>query len=131
MEGGRQFSVRFTLLDHQLLDADGLPVGRVDDVELSVPEGGGPPEVESLLTGAEALGRRLGGLTGGLMAAVAGRLRPAADDGPARLDPELVEELEPNMTLRLPLSELAGVAGLERWLGRRVERVPGGGRAIE
>ncbi len=130
-EGGHGISARFTLLDHQLIDADGLPIGRIDDLELSVPGGEGAPEVEALLTGAEALGQRLGGLTGALMAGAASRLRAAPSDGPTRLDPELIEGLEPNIKLRLPLSELPGVAALERWLGERVERVPGGGRAAE
>jgi hypothetical protein len=124
-------SARLALLDHQLLDADGLPIGRVDDLELSLPPSGGAPEVEAVLTGAEALGQRLGGLTGALMAAVASRLRPTTGVGPTRLDAELVEELEPAIKLRLALRELPGVAALERWLGQRVERVPGSGRAID
>lgn len=132
MNARRQgISARLTLLDHQLLDADELPVGRVDDIELSVPTSGGPPEVEAVLTGAEALGQRLGGLTGALMAGAASRLRRTTGDGPTRVDPELIEELEPAIKLRLPLGELPGVASLERWLGQYVERVPGGGRAID
>jgi hypothetical protein len=56
MSEGRQISARIALLDKQLVDSDRLPIGRVDDLELSLPAGGGPPEVEALLTGAEALG---------------------------------------------------------------------------
>lgn len=126
-----EISARLVLLDHQIVDADGRLVGRVDDVELSLPAAGGPPEIEAVLTGAEALGQRLGGLTGELMASAARRLRPSAQEGPTRLDPELIETLEPAIELRVPLSELPGVAALERWLGRRVERVPGAGHAIE
>ena len=131
MNEQRQISARITLLDHQLVDANRLPIGRVDDVELSVPRPGGAPEVKALLTGAEALGERLGGLTGGLMAGAARRLRTASPEGPTRLDPELVEELEPLIKLGLPLRELPGVAALERWLGQRMQRIPGSGRAIE
>jgi hypothetical protein len=64
-------SLRFTLLDQQLVDADDRPIGRVDDVLLELPGGGGPPEVVALLTGAQALGERLGGLTGRVMASAA------------------------------------------------------------
>ena len=83
MNARRQgISARLALLDHQLPDADGLPVGRVDDVELSVPTSGAPPEVEAVLTGAEALGQRLGGLTGAVMAGAASRLRPTTGMAP-------------------------------------------------
>ena len=127
----RQISARLELLDHQLVDAERLPFGRVDDIELSLPADSGPPQVDAILTGAQALGERLGGLIGGSMAAFARRLRTAPADGPVRLDPELIEELEPAIKLRVPLAELNDVAGLERWLGRRIERLAGGGRAVD
>jgi hypothetical protein len=92
---------------------------------------GAPPTVEALLTGAQALGERLGTGTGRLMGAVAALLRPrSAPEGPACLDAGLIDELEPLVCLRVPLDELEGVAGLERWLAHHViEPLPGAGDA--
>jgi hypothetical protein len=124
------FSARIALLDKQLVDSDRLPVGRVDDVELVVSADGDAPHVEALLTGAQALGQRIGGLTGGLMAATAARLR-SSPDGPTRIEMQLVEQIDPMVKLRVPLRQLPQVAALERWLAVRVERLPGAGDAFE
>jgi hypothetical protein len=122
-------SVRFTLLDQQLVDADGLPVGRVDDLVLELPEGGGPPRVTHLLIGAQALGDRLGGVTGRLMAGTAGRFR-SGGDAPARVPWAMLDRTAPLLTLTATPAGPAGVAGLETWLSRHlVGRIPGAGRA--
>lgn len=133
MAGGEEhFSARLALLDKQLVDADDLPVGRVDDVELSESPGTAP-RVEAILTGAQALGERLGGLVGRSMAGPAERLRPGSETrGPVRIEPQLIEHLEPMVKLRASLSDLPHVAGLERWLGQRViGLLPGAGDAVE
>ena len=124
-------SLRMDLLDQQVVDCDRLPIGRVDDLELAVPDGGGPPAVTSILTGAQALGERLGGRAGAWMAACAERLRPrGAPVGPAAIDTELIAEIEPMVRLRIASGELPHVAGLERWLARHViEPLPGAGDA--
>lgn len=112
-------SVRFTLLDQQLVDVDGLPFGRIDDLELTDDD---RPAVAALLTGTQALGERLGGTVGRRLAAVSAR--------PARIDAELIQELEPLVRLSVPLAELTQVARLERWLSRHVvEPLPGAGDA--
>ena len=124
-------SVRMTLLDGQLLDAEDRPVGRVDDLELEPGSPGRPPRVTAILTGAEALGGVLGGLPGRLMARTAARLRaPGRPEGPTRIGIDVVHELEPHVHLRVPLRELEHVAGLERWLAHNfVGRLPGSGDA--
>jgi hypothetical protein len=124
-------SARFSLLDAQIVDADDLPIGRIDDIELAVPPDGAPPRVEALLTGVEALGPRIGGTLGRLMTAVAARLRlREGPDGPTKIDPSLVSEVEPLVKLAVPHSDLPDVAGLERWLARHfVARLPGAGDA--
>jgi hypothetical protein len=126
-------SVRIGLLDKQIVDCDRLPIGRVDDLELALPEDDGPPEVEAILTGAQALGKRLGGTVGDWMAATAARLRtPSAPNGPTRIDPALVTEIEPFVRLSVRFDDLPDVAGLERWLARNViEPLPGAGDASE
>jgi hypothetical protein len=128
----KELSARRSLLDKQIVDKDERLVGRVDDLELELPDDGGPPFVAHILTGAQALGERLGGVTGGAMAATARRLRLPGAQGPVRLDPALVDEVEPALRLRVPLGELPHVMALERWLARNVvEGIPGAGRADE
>lgn len=114
-------SVRMGLLDKQIVDCERLPIGRVDDLELSAPDDGGAPKVEAILTGAQALGERLDGTIGRWMAEAAARLRPRSfPAGPTRVDPALVAELEPFVRLTARFDDLPGAAGLERWLGRHV-----------
>jgi hypothetical protein len=124
-------SARISLLDNQIVDRDEIPIGRVDDVELAIPDGRGPARVTALLTGSQALGERIGGGIGDAMAKVSARLRsPSAPQGPTRLDPDLIEDLEPLLKLKVPLRDLDQVAGLERWLTENVmEKLPGGGHA--
>jgi sporulation protein YlmC with PRC-barrel domain len=62
------------LLDRQIIDKDDELVGKVDDVELSDPEGGEPPRITALLLGPQAYGRRLGGRLGQSIAAIGARL---------------------------------------------------------
>lgn len=124
-------SLRMSLLDKQIVDSGRLPIGRVDDIELELPEGGGGPHIVALLTGAQALGERLDGTGGRWLARVAARLRGSdAGHGPARIDASVIEEIEPFVRLGVPLSELRHVAPLERWLARHlVEPIPGAGDA--
>jgi hypothetical protein len=124
-------SLRFTLLDAQIVDADNRPVGRIDDLILDV--GDDSPRVAGILIGTQALGEWVGGRIGTLMAAIASRLRAgAAPSTPPRVDIALVEELEPLVKLSVPLGDLPDVAGLERWLAHRVvESIPGAGDARE
>ncbi len=126
-------SVRIGLLDKQIVDCERLPVGRVDDLELSASTEGRAPKVEAILTGAEALGGRLGGTIGRWMAGAAARLRSrSSGEGPTRIDPALVAELEPFVQLTARLEDLPDAAGLERWLARHaVGPLPGAERASE
>lgn len=125
------FSLRMALLDKQIVDCESLPIGRVDDVEID-PAADGSPRVVALLTGAQALGERLGGRGGRWIAGGSARLRaPGEQPGPTHIGWSLVDHIEPMVALTVRLDALPNVAGLERWLGRRVERVPGAGDASE
>jgi sporulation protein YlmC with PRC-barrel domain len=121
-------SLRFDFLDQQIVDADGLPLGRVEDVELAQARGE-PPHVAAVLTGAEALGERMGGGLGEALARTARRLRePASDEGPTRIEIEHVESAGPKLELKVRHDEIPHVAALERWLSERVVgRIPGAG----
>lgn len=127
----REISARLALLDNQIVDCHRLPLGRVDDLEIELGDGG--PRVVSMLVGSEALGDRIGGALGGRMAAIAARLRGrSAEPGPPRIPVRLISSLEPLIELDVELDELRGVAGLEHWLAEHfVERLPGSGDASE
>lgn len=126
----RTVSVRIDLLDNQLVDCHRLPIGRVDDLEIELGEG--PPRVTAILTGSEALGKRIGGSVGQVMSGVSRRLRSGDRQGPPAISVSHVSELEPLIELDVELDELTEVAGLEHWLATRfVERLPGSGDASE
>lgn len=124
-------SVRMSLLDAQVVDAERLPIGRVDDLELEVGEG--EHRVTALLTGAQALGERLDGRLGNAIASAAARLRgPGGSPEATRIDIRLVDELEPMVRLSVRFADLRDVADLERWLARHlIAPLPGTGDAGE
>ncbi|WP_297601298.1 hypothetical protein [Mycobacterium sp.] len=94
MKADRRFSADELLLDRQILDVDGLPVGKVDDLELSEPDDGGPPVLIAVLTGPLALGPRIGGRLGEWWAAAGRRLRPNDDPRPNRIPITQVEHCD-------------------------------------
>jgi hypothetical protein len=60
-------------------------VGKVDDLELAVPDDGGPPVLTAILCGPTALGPRIGGRFGQWWAAIGRRLRPNDESYPNRI----------------------------------------------
>lgn len=116
--------IGFDLLDRQILDRDGEPVGKVDDVELALGEDG-TPYVAALLVGQQALGDRMGGWLGRWLADVARRLAPDRERGPIRIPYDLVAEL--NSAVNLAVSrDLLPDPPLEVWLrDHLVARIPG------
>jgi hypothetical protein len=122
-----ELSANLDLLDALIVDSNRLPIGRVDDLELAISEDG-PPRVAALLTGAEALGERIGGAAGAAIARPAARLRGRDDPpGPARIDAALMDKLWPMIRLSVTFDELPHVAGLESWLAEYVGRLPWSG----
>jgi hypothetical protein len=85
MRAPRTLSANDSLLDRQILDVAGEPVGRVDDVELTEPEDGRPPVLTALLCGPTALGPRIGGRIGTWWLAIGRRLRARDDPCPNRI----------------------------------------------
>ena len=107
------------LLDRQIVDRDGEPVGKVDDVELTV-GADGIMRVTALLVGPRALGERIGGVLGRWMA---GSLSPP----PRRIDMDLVAEVTSAVTLSVK-RELLSDAPVESWLrDHLIARIPGSG----
>ncbi|MFJ6197553.1 hypothetical protein [Micromonospora sp. NPDC092111] len=115
------------LLDRQIVDADGLLVGKVDDVEFAVDDRG-LPYVACLLTGQAALGQRIGGRVGRLLVALADRFtdEPAV---PLRIPFREVARIDSAVRLRARADELPRPP-VEAWLRRHlIDRIPGAGRA--
>ena len=126
---GRVLEAGLHLLDRQLIDSDGRLAGKVDDLELEVPEGGGPPVVTAILSGPGALSRRIGGRAGAWLEAVANRLR--GDQRPARVPFGVVKRIESAVDLSVAKAELE-TNRLEAWTrDHLIGHLPGAGDAPE
>ncbi|MEU5943666.1 hypothetical protein ABZ807_31955 [Micromonospora sp. NPDC047548] len=116
------------LLDRQIVDSDGLLVGKVDDVEFGV-DADGIPYVAFLLTGQVALAQRIGGWIGRLMVAVADRLTDDPPMRPHRIPFTQVARIDSAVRLRTRADELPWPPA-EAWLRRHlIDRIPGAHRA--
>lgn len=116
--GGRLLDAGLSLLDRQVLDVDGDPVGVVDDLELEevadrvIASGTAPPAVRNLVHGPILLNRIFG------QRRPLGHLSRVGWDTLARIDSAL--------HLAVPSSSLE-VGWLEAWLaGNVIGRIPGG-----
>jgi sporulation protein YlmC with PRC-barrel domain len=111
---GRTLEAGLHLLDRQLIDKDGRLAGKVDDLELEFPSGGGPPTVTAILAGPGALSRRIGGRFGAWLEAVANRLRDGDDQHPARVSFAVVKRIGSAIDLSVAKTELE-TDRLEAW----------------
>ena len=116
--GGRLLDARLSLLDRQVLDVDGDPVGVVDDLELDDPPdrviqpGTPPPAVHNLVHGPILLNR------------IFGQRRPLGH--PTRVGWDTLASIDSALHLAVPASSLE-VGWLEDWLASNViGRIPGG-----
>ncbi|MGW9349400.1 hypothetical protein [Nocardiopsis flavescens] len=124
-DDGAVFRIGFTVLDRQIVDAEGANVAKVDDVEFTWTSGE-PPAMTALVGDTAALGPRIAGRLGGFWETVLARLRPP-DEEPTRIPVGDVERFVPATVLSTPAPR--GMRPLEDWLGRRVlARIPGGRR---
>jgi sporulation protein YlmC with PRC-barrel domain len=125
-----RFFLGFDLLDRQILDSEGLPVGNVDDVELSAGEDG-VLTVTALLVGARVWGLRLGGRLGDTIAGMAARLQERTPDGPIRIPMDQVRETGAAITLAIS-RDLLVEPELEAWLREHIiARIPGASESPE
>jgi hypothetical protein len=122
----RQYDAGLHLLDRQIVGRDGLPVAKVDDLELRV-RADGRLAVAALLVGPGALGPRVGGRLGRWTVSIWRRLRPDADPPTGRVDATLVTGTDSAVHVTATAEEL-GLDGFERWVRRYVvEPIPGSG----
>jgi hypothetical protein len=127
---GRVLEAGLHLLDRQLVDRDGRLAGKVDDLELELPSGGGPPLVTAILAGPGALSRRIGGRSGAWLESVANRLR-GGDRRPARVSFAVVKRIGSAVELSVPRAELE-TNRLEAWTrDHLIGKLPGAGDAPE
>ena len=131
MSAGRVIDAALELLDRQLIDANGVAAGKVDDLELTELSDG-TLAVTAILSGPGALAPRLGGRLGTAWASAFERLHPDEDPSPARIPFGVVRDLD-GAQVRLTRSRhhLEGNR-LEHWVRDRViSRIPGAGHAPE
>ncbi|HET7304531.1 MAG TPA: hypothetical protein VFJ12_08300 [Segeticoccus sp.] len=116
------------LLDRQIFDSEGVPVGKVDEIEFSEgPEG--PPVLTALLCGPTALGPRIGGPLGLLWYSVGRRMREDANPQPTRIPLHLVRTISrTEVTLAVPGEEVE-LNRMSNWTRDKViGRIPGAER---
>jgi len=135
MTGARELSAGLQLLDRQILNREGLLVGKVDDLELETIGDGDDLYVTAILTGPGVLVHRLGARRFGsslqrVNAFVFGREGVhGAEEDPSRLPFHQVIELARDVKVAVEHDRLATSSG-ERWVRDHVMRhIPGGRRA--
>lgn len=125
---GRTIDAGLRLLDRQLVDADGMLAGKVDDLELAVPTEGAP-YVTAILAGPGSLSRRIGGRLGAKIEALHRRLHPSEAPGPASVSWGVVHEVGSSIRLSVGKGSLP-VNTMEQWTREHViDRIPGSDRA--
>src|SRR4051795_3295200 len=128
MADERNLWIGLNLLDRQLLDRDGHPIAKIDDVELHTDTGTDTlPTVTALLCGPAALAPRFGPRTGAFFQALRNLLRREPTDTPASIPVDLVTDIGPAVTLAVDRAALP-VNDVERFLGQHViSHIPGSG----
>jgi len=122
MEDGRRVDLVGEVLDQQLRDFIGRPMGNVDGLVLELAEGGAP-RVSHLQTGGVTLARRLRPPLGGWLAAAARRWGGTHGE-PFRIPWERVKAVGLDVEVDLD-ADATPAWHWEHRLGRLVARIPG------
>jgi sporulation protein YlmC with PRC-barrel domain len=118
---GRVLDLALHLLDRQVVDTDGNPVGKVDDVEID--EDG---YVVALLVGPHAIAARLGGRLGDWLGFWTRVLGGATE--PTRIDVDLLTDLGSHVTVARTRTQLGAHRNEDRVREYLIGRIPGGRR---
>lgn len=127
MKKSKVVYIGLDLLDRQLLDSGKHRCGKVDDLELSVPDGapdGTAPVITAILTGPGALTSRLSGWPGGVARFMWRRISPNPTRPRGKVPFEAVDRLDYDVHLNLSVDQM-GLHDRERWAARLIEGVPG------
>jgi hypothetical protein len=128
---GRTIHAGLELLDHQIVDRDGKLAGKVDDLELTLPQDGGPPFVSAILSGPGALSPRFGGRLGRWIEAAHRRLHPDQDPDPARVSFGVVKRIDEHVELSISRDGLETMR-VEDWVRDHIiGKIPGAEHAAE
>ncbi|MDQ1712996.1 MAG: hypothetical protein QOE45_2446 [Frankiaceae bacterium] len=127
-EAGRSLWAALHLLDRQVVDRDGVPCAKVDDLDfVEAEEPGGLPILTDILCGQAALAHRLDRRRSRAVELLRRVIRPVPEPGPARISFGTVTEIGTDVTVSLRRTDLE-VSVVEEWLGRHVlSHVPGSG----
>jgi sporulation protein YlmC with PRC-barrel domain len=129
---GRRIWAVLELLDRQLVTRDERLVGKVDDVELEVPdEPDALPRVTALVSGMGALAAQLGGSTGRALAAAERRLAADRNRHPTRIDVALVTDIGSAVTLAADRDTLDSNRAEEWTRDVIIDKIPGAGHVAE
>ncbi|MDP9181981.1 MAG: PRC-barrel domain-containing protein [Actinomycetota bacterium] len=126
MSGGRERDLALHLLDRQVVDTDGEPVGKVDDVEIS-----DDGYVTAMLVGPQALAGRLGGLLGSWLLFLSEGISRSSTTEPTRIGMELVTDLDVTITVTRSRTELGAHRNEDRAREYVIGRLPGADHARE
>ena len=122
MVAARNLYAALDLLDRQLVDRQGRPCGKVDDLELERDEETGRTYVSAVLAGPGVLATRLGRKGfGPWMERVVSQLAPSRHPSPVRIPFGRVSDLAARVTLAVERDDLATFA-TERWARDHVVR---------
>jgi hypothetical protein len=114
------------LLDRQILDCEGRPIAKVDDLEVAF-DSGGRPYIAAILCGPGAAGPRIGGRIGHSIVAVWRRLHPAANPHPAAIPMNAVARIDSAVHLSVA-ADRTTVRALDQWAAEHIiDRIPGAG----
>ena len=120
MSTGRVIDLGLHLLDRQIVDTDGQPVGNVDDVVIS-----DDGYVVAMEVGPQALAARLGGALGRWLAFWSHALSRSSTDRPGRIGMELVTDLGTAVTVARSRRDLGVQRNEDRVRELFIGRIPG------
>jgi hypothetical protein len=125
---GRSLWAACHLLDRQVVDRHGVPVAKVDDLELTPSDDAdGLPILTDILCGQAALAGRFDRRLGRALEGLRRVIDPTDEPGPARIGFGVVTTIGPEIGLSVDGEELA-VTVVDRWLAEHVlSHLPGSG----
>lgn len=131
MTAARELSAGLQLLDRQILDHEGLLVGKVDDLEIDAIGEGPELYVTAILAGPGVLARRMGAQRLGRWLQRVNAFVMGRDEDPARIPFNHVTDIGRDVKVATRHEDLA-TSSAEQWVRDHVIRhIPGGRRAHE